>query len=135
MTEEDRQRRARHRKPTGAEWVIFAISLAVIAAVAAVLVADWAGSGKRPPSFDARPIGMDRIGDAHHVEVEVKNTGDESAADVRVDAKLTIDGEETEADETIDFLAPGEDSTVTFVFTDDPDEGTLELHVTSFREP
>ncbi|HVM08220.1 MAG TPA: hypothetical protein VM345_07160 [Acidimicrobiales bacterium] len=123
-------------KPTAAEWTIGFIAAAVIAAVAAVLVVDWsAGRAGDPPMFETTVKSVEKIGQLHHVEVEVRNIGDEAGAEVRVDAELELDTDTVEIDQTIAFLAPDEDTTVTFIFEDDPDDGDLSVEVSSYREP
>jgi uncharacterized protein (TIGR02588 family) len=46
-----------------------------------------------------------------------------------------VDGEETAADQTIDFLAGGAEQDLVFVFEDDPADGELTIEVTSFAAP
>ena len=97
--------RARPAAPT-AEWTALACSCLVLAVAGR---ADRGAARRRPrgrrhPSpwstgSPARATGL------HHVDVVVTNEGDETAANVQVSAELTIDGEATTADQTIDFLA------------------------------
>lgn len=118
-----------------AEWASFAASCVVLAIVVALLtlemrgaeapaapVAEWAGAPIEQP-------------DGFHVPVEVRNDGDQAAADVQVIATLTIDGEDTEGELTVDFLAGGATDELVFVFPEDPGDGELELRVASFSSP
>ena len=125
----------RRTAPTGAEWTIFAVAAVLIAGVAGVLLYDWLTSSTDPPIFEVRVTKTEQIDDLHHVEAEVKNVGGEAAAEVTVSASLDIDGDVTELDESVDFLSAHEDTTVTFIFEDDPADGELTVDVTSYREP
>ncbi len=118
---------------SGAEWALFALSSAVILAVVALLVAQWAASG--PPAFRATPGAVRHLQGRYQVPVTVENVGKDPAAAVTVTAELELAGEVTEAEQTLDFLAPDEEATVTFVFDRDPRSGQLSVSVSGFREP
>ena len=125
----------RRRGPSGAEWVIFAVAAVLVAAVFAVLLLDWTSDPSEPAAFDVTVERVFAVGDLHHVEAAVRNTGGESVADATVSATLETDGDPTELEEVISFLAPDEEASVTFIFEDDPDDGELTVEVSSFREP
>lgn len=127
--------RSKRKAPTVAEWTIFAVASLLIIAVAGVLVYDWLASSTEPASFEVVITKTEEIDGLHHVEAEVTNVGGEAAAEVTVGASLEIDGDVTELDEMIDFLSADEDSTVTFIFQDDPAGGELTVDVSSYREP
>lgn len=120
---------------TVAEWTTLAASCAVLLVLVAAIVVQMRG-GDEEASPVARIAGTPRVvGDQHLVDVEVANGGDLTASNVQVSASLVIDGETTEGDQTIDFLAGGEVETLVFVFADDPTDGDLSVQVTSFAEP
>lgn len=119
---------------TAAEWTSLAICSAVLVAVVALLVSELLG-----PSAAALPVArvavVRREGPIAVVEVDVRNGGDETAADVQVGASLTI-GEDVEvADVVVPFLGGGESEEVVFTFTGDPADGELEVGVTGFAVP
>lgn len=120
---------------TAAEWAIFAVSALLILTVVAVLVVDWAQHGSAPPAFRTTVRAVRLVPGGYQVPVEVQNVGEQAAAEVRVEARLDVGGEVTDAEQTIDFLAPEEDMTVTFVFEHDPRNGALSASVTAFSEP
>ncbi len=127
--------RGRPPQPTAAEWAVFAVSALAIVGVLGVLVAEWAVGPSTPPTFRTE-ITEVRPGEGRfHVPVKVKNVGSQAAAEVRVRAELTLGADMVEAEETIDFLAPGETTSVTFVFDRDPGQGRLSVAVDAFREP
>jgi uncharacterized protein (TIGR02588 family) len=118
-----------------AEWTTFAGSCLVLLAVIALIGVQML----EPPSAAAPAVTSSddpvAIGGQHQVSVEVTNEGDETAADVQVVAELTLGGETTTADQTIDFLAGSEVTDLVFVFADDPMEGELTIEVTGFAVP
>lgn len=124
------------RQPrTHAEWVALIGSCVVLGTLVLLIVAQLLGSQDAPaPTVHA--IGTSRlVGDLHHVEVTVRNDGDKTAEAVQVVAELLIDGEATEGDQVIDFLAGGEEVDLVFVFADDPDDGELTAEVAGFTIP
>ena len=127
---------ARSERPprTAAEWITFAVSVAVLLAVIGAIVVE-ASRENRP----ARPVAVvgetTRRGEQFHVAVTVENRGDEAAAAVMVVASLEVDGETSDSDQSIDFLAGDDEEDLVFVFADDPDDGELTVEVASFSEP
>ena len=120
---------------TAAEWTTLAISCGVLLLVA-WLVGSEMRAPRRPPAPVATVIGEPReVGGVHHVDVQVVNNGDETAANVQVTAVLTIDGEATTADQTIDFLAGSEEADLVFVFADDAAQGELSVVAGGFERP
>lgn len=119
---------------TAAEWTSLAICSAVLVAVVTLLVSELLG-----PSAPALPVArvatVRREGPISVVEVDVRNAGDETAADVQVGASLTIGEDVEEADVVVPFLGGGESTGVVFTFTGDPADGELEVDVTGFVVP
>ena len=60
---------------------------------------------------------------------------DEPAAGVRVSGVLDASGEVAKTEEMLDFMAPAEEATVTFIFDRDPRSGRLSVSVRAFMEP
>lgn len=117
------------------EWITFGIATAIILALVAILGSEVVG-----PTAPAAPEasiagGIEERAGAFHVPVEVVNRGDHAAAQVAVVAKLEIDGKTIEADQTIDFLAGGEEERLLFVFDDDPSDGRLTVRVSGYAKP
>ena len=120
---------------TAAEWVTFAVAVVLVLGVIALVVSEIPG-GKAPPSPAVEVGGVGERDGRFVVPVRVENRGERTAADVRVDATLTVDGEDVEeADLLVDFLSGGEKEDLEFVFDEDPDEGTLDVRVTGYRLP
>lgn len=120
---------------TAAEWVTFAVSSLVLVVVAALVVVQLR-SEETDAAPEAHRVGVVRVVDGQHfVEVAVTNTGDQTAANVQVNASLVIDGETTEGDQTVDFLAGHETEDLVFVFDDPPSDGELTVSVTGYAVP
>jgi uncharacterized protein (TIGR02588 family) len=120
---------------TSAEWTTLAVACAVLLLVVG-LIGSQMFSPRTPPAPVATVVGEPyEVGGMHHVDVRVTNRGDETAANVQVNAELTIDGEATTADQTVDFLAGEEEEDLVFVFADDPGDGELSVTVGGFGVP
>jgi len=122
------------RRFVPAELVTFLVSLAVLLGLVAAIVVLWI-DGQSPASVSVRQEAVRRDGDVHLVEVVVRNDGDDTASNVQVLATLTIEGEVTEGEQVVDFLAGEEAETLVFAFSDDPADGELELEVSSYTDP
>ncbi len=125
----------RRPQKTAAEWTVFGVAATLILAVGAILVADWALSPSNPPIFHTQVKAVRLLEGNYHVPVIVENIGNQAAREVHVTAELKTDAEAAKAEETIDFLASDEETTVTFIFTSDPRQGDLSISVIAFREP
>jgi uncharacterized protein (TIGR02588 family) len=125
------ERRAR----TGAEWIVFAIACAVLAAVTALVVVAAIVDDEA-----ARPVvaqlGEPRAeGDRYLVDADVRNEGDRTATAVEVVGDLTIGDETHSGTVTIDLLPGGANATATFAFPDDPADGELVIRIGGFTTP
>jgi uncharacterized protein (TIGR02588 family) len=124
------------RQRTTAEWITFAASSLVLAAVVGLLLLQTARADD-PASptvrVDAGEIEPD--GDRFRVPAEVRNTGDRAATNIEVSAELAASGDVETAEQTIDFLGGDETVTLVFLFAEDPADGELTIAVTSFTDP
>lgn len=114
---------------------MFGVSAVLILAVVAVLVMEWAAGRSTPPTFRTAAKTVRSLDGKYQVPVEVVNVGSQAAAGVRVRAELHLEAEVVEAEEVLDFVAPGEQTRVTFVFDRDPGKGRLSVSVRAFKEP
>lgn len=128
-------KRAPREKRSTAEWFTFVVATAVLFGIV-TLIGGEALRSKQPPRPVALVVGdPEARGDQYIVTVEVSNEGDDTAESVQVVATLEIDDETFEADQVIDFLSGGETEDLELVFPEDPDDGTLEVRVSSFALP
>ena len=121
---------------TAAEWITFALSVAIILAAVGLVVYLYVLDGNDPPVIAATAM-MDQVreeSETYFVPVAVTNSGDRTAEQVVVEAELTAAGDAPEVSEfTLDFLAGDESETGTAVFSSDPASGELTVDVISFR--
>lgn len=119
---------------SAAEWTTFAISVAIVLGLMVTILLE-----ARETNQPARPVASigttERVGEAFHVTVKVENRGHLAAEQVQVLASLEIDGETTEGDQVVDFLAGQDEQELVFVFADDPEDGKLTAEVTGFTVP
>ncbi|MEO7270018.1 MAG: hypothetical protein ABIW49_12510 [Knoellia sp.] len=119
---------------TSAEWTTFIGSCLILAVVSALVLSQLVGT--HGPAAPRASIGsVTIVGDQHHVHVEVNNAGDETAANVQVSMEFVVDGEPSEADQVIDFLAGGEKAQLVFILDDPVTEGELTVDITGYTVP
>lgn len=117
-----------------AAWTTFGLAGAVLAGVVVAVAAQI--PGRDAPADPVVELGvMARRAGGFHVQVDVANVGELTAADVAVVAELG-EGPETEsAEQTIEFLSGGERVSIVFVFAHDPRERGLAVRVAGFTRP
>ena len=119
---------------TTAEWVTFGVSCLVLLAVAALVLSRLLGAhDPAAPTVKAGPVAT--VLEQRQVPVTVGNAGHETAANVTVRLEFEVDGEPDDAEQTIDFLAGGEEVDLVFVLPEEADAGSVEARVTGFTEP
>ncbi len=120
---------------SAAEWTTFAVASLLVLTLLAVIALD-AAQTDTPAAPVAKQSGpVEEVGGRFHVAVAVTNEGDETAEAVQVVASLQVDGDTIDADQTVDFLAGGDQVDLIFVFDDDPDDGELQVAVSGFTVP
>ncbi|MEO3385336.1 hypothetical protein [Mesorhizobium sp. CAU 1741] len=88
------------------EWVFGAVSAAVVAAVLVFLAHEAIFGASRPAEFTVIVDRLEELETGTLVMVTVANTGDEAAADIGVQAEISIDGQEPSTREIrFDFIA------------------------------
>ena len=123
-------------KRNALEWVGLAISVAALAVLVGLLVADAVSGGSEPPQ-PAVNLRMDEAyeaPDAFLIPATVGNTGDTSAESVIVEATATVAGEEEISPQEIDFLPADSEVDIAFGFSARPD-GDVTVRIVGFRQP
>lgn len=117
-----------------AEWTTFVVAVAILVGLAGLIISE-----ARSTNLPAEPVAhvgvTRRVRDQWHVTVTVENRGRLAAEQVQVVASLERDGETTEGDQVVDFLAGKDEAELVFVFQDDPRDGELSADVTGFSVP
>ena len=116
------------------ERVALGVSTAILVAVFA-LVAGQLRHPHDPADPVARIETVRPVGGRFHVDVAVRNDGDQTAVNVQVSAEVETPDGSVSGDQTVDFLPGGGKQHVTFVFDDDPESGGLTVAVTGFADP
>lgn len=137
---EDTEHQQKEPSParTTVEWITLGISVLIVAAVIGLIIYAYVTQGSTPPVIDASaPVDRVRqVQDRYYLPVEVRNSGGQTAKDVRVAISLTTpDGKTETAEVLIDFLAGEETAHATAVFTRDPRQGTVAVGVISYLAP
>lgn len=116
------------------EWIVFAASLTVIAAVIGSLVLFEITRPDTPPELHVRVTGSRAAGDGFAVTVEVENRGGKTASDVMVEVEMLHSGAGRERRELhLPFVPRGGVRSGEVVFTKDPTTATLRASVLSYR--
>jgi uncharacterized protein (TIGR02588 family) len=117
------------------EWSVFAVSLALVLATLGYLISESVGGRDGPPEVVAR-LGSPRAASGGYmVPVEVSNTGQGTAEDVKVTVVLDAAGEREEAEVEIAFLPRGSRRNGWVTFRNDPAQGSLQVGPVAFEVP
>ena len=91
---------------TVAEWAMLAVACLVVGGVLAVVVAASVAGSHRPAAFELRRHRVERRAGDFYLPVDMRNVGDEAAADVTVQAELRVDGRTVaQGQQQVAFLA------------------------------
>lgn len=120
-----------------AEWVSFAISLAILASIVSLVLYRWATTDDQPPVLAITTDSKIRqVKSQFYVPFTITNAGGETAESVEISAQLIVEGRVAEeGSQTIDFLSGGEVESGAFIFSRDPRAGQLVVRVTSYKLP
>lgn len=121
-----------------AERITFAVSLAIVLAVAGFVLYQQLFGGDRPATIVATPRleAVRQQGGLYYLPIRVANEGDETAEAIRINAALANGQGTPEVVELeIDLLAGGGKANGTAIFRNDPTRGELTVRVTSYLEP
>lgn len=120
-----------------AEWISFAIAAALLAVVMGLVVLLWSSDRQRqPPILRVEQAEIRQSQDQFYVPFAVTNAGGKTAESVQVVAELRVAGVPVESGEQIlEFLSSQETAKGAFVFTHNPQNGTLVIRVASYQSP
>jgi uncharacterized protein (TIGR02588 family) len=119
-----------------AEWVAFGIASALVLAVISAIVVEWLRPDVEPPrQFELSVVEVLETPDAYHATVRVRNTGTQTAENVKVRAELRVDRSMETSEHTLRFLAGHDAAELVYVFGEDPRQGRLDVSVVSYLIP
>lgn len=117
------------------EYVIAAVGLLLVAAAIGFLGYEAFTGGNAPPNVSIEVIRVTRSSGGYLVTLAVRNTGDETAAELGIEGTVARPSQEPEtSDVTFDYLPPDSVREGGLFFTHNP-KGALTLRVLGFREP
>lgn len=119
----------RQPDPPLLEWAAAGLGLLVVLAALGVLTWHAFSGAGAPPDLEISAAGSGRSGDAWRLQVEVRNTGERTAAQVEIEGELA--GETASA--VIPYVPGHGRREAALVFSERPDEARL--RVTGWVEP
>lgn len=123
-------------KKNGLEWIVFAVSLAVVLGTVGLLVQDMVRGESSPPDLRVELGAPRRQAQGWAVPVTVRNKGGETAEGARVEVTLAVPGQPPERAGIDMAFVPGDSRREGFVtFTGDPARGRLSGRVVGFETP
>jgi uncharacterized protein (TIGR02588 family) len=119
------------------EWSVFAISALLIVALVATLIREATTEGDQPPLLRVT-IG-DTLSDGHgghRIPITVRNDGDRTAAEAKIEVTLEEGGREVERGEvTLPFVPQQSSRTGWVVFNRDPRCCRLSARAVGYQQP
>jgi uncharacterized protein (TIGR02588 family) len=117
------------------EWTVFALSLALIAGVAGLLLRQHLTGSQSPPSLSVASDAPMPAGDGYAVPLDVRNDGGTTAEEVRIEARLTWPGGEERGETVLDYVPYQSRRRAWITFSRDPRQGQFRTRVLGYREP
>lgn len=130
------QQQTPHDEISPAEWVVAVLGALVVFALIAFLIYDALRDEHRPPQLEAAIVSIEQSGSAYLVEFRVHNDGDESAANVTIEAQLSDGGAPLETyTTTLDYVPAHSTRAGAALFQRDPAQFELEVHPAAYQNP
>jgi uncharacterized protein (TIGR02588 family) len=121
-----------------AEWITLAISSLIVFGLVGLTSYFYLTASTAPAIVEAEPRLAETLqaGTRFYLPVTVRNSGGETAEEVRVRVTLTdVSGRQETAELQVQFLAGGGSSHAVVAFASDPRLGQIEAGVMSYLEP
>ena len=119
-----------------AEWIVAAVSAALVLAVLGFLIYDGVRSPRTPPDVTVEVDSIQTAGPGYLVLFRARNRGRATAAEVLVEGELEADtGKVESAETTIDYVPGGGTQRGGLYFSQDPRRLRLMLRAKGYRDP
>ena len=129
-------RKPRAPNTSTAEWIVAAVSAALVLGVLGFLIYDGVRSPSTPPDITIEIDSVQQAGPGYLVLFRARNRGRSTAAEVVVEGELEADTGKVETSETtIDYVPAGGQQRAGLFFTRDPGRLRLKLRAHGYREP
>jgi uncharacterized protein (TIGR02588 family) len=117
------------------EWMVFSLSLLLIALVLGVLLYEQLTSENLPPRLVVEIGATVRSPAGFAVPIELRNDGDRTAEAVQIEVVLVSGSEQERATATLAFVPHGSRRRAWVTFRHDPAKGSLTTRVVGYEEP
>ena len=118
------------------EWAFAVLGCGIVLGVIGYLSYRAVQADSERPRVVVRELRRERDGSEYRVDVELQNTGRETAQGLQIVAELSRGGEELESDEAIvDYLPAQSTRQIGFFFRTDPDSAELTIRPAGFNYP
>ncbi len=117
----------------GAEWVSLSVSLIILATVVGMIIWLWVREPGGPARFKIERGEIHSEAGLSHLRVTVTNVGGTAAREIRVEGKLSANGQDERPTTTIDFLPVQAREEIVLIFRGEPSGASLE--VVSYQQP
>ena len=129
-------RKPRAPNTSTAEWIVAALSAALVLGVVGFLIYDGVRSPSTPPDVTIEIDSVQQAGPGYLVLFRARNRGRSTAAEVVVEGELEADTGKVETSQTtIDYVPAGGQQRAGLFFTHDPGRLRLKLRAHGYREP
>ena len=119
-----------------AEWIVAAISAALVFGVIGYLIYDGVSHPQTPPSVTVEVDSIQAAGPGYLVLLRAVNRGRTTAADVMLEGELRADTGRVEYSRTtVDYVPAGGEQSAGLYFRRDPRQLRLQLRAHGYREP
>lgn len=134
---DDEKKQKERTGPSLLEWIAAAVgALVAIAIVVLIGIEAFRSNGNEPPRLEVRALSVSGTAGSYVVEIEVSNTGHQTAAGVTVEGELMEGGERVESSTATVTYVPGRsERKAGLLFTRDPRALQLEVRATGYEEP
>jgi uncharacterized protein (TIGR02588 family) len=129
-------RKPRAPNTSTAEWIVAAVSAALVLGVVGFLIYDGVRSPTTPPDVTVEIDSIQPAGPGYLVLLRAENRGRSTAAEVMVEGELEADTGSVETSQTtIDYVPAGGLQRAGLYFAHDPRRLRLKLRAHGYREP
>jgi uncharacterized protein (TIGR02588 family) len=129
-------RKPRAPDTSTAEWIVAAVSAALVLGVLGFLIYDGVRHPLTPPNVTLEVDSIQAAGPGYLVLLRARNQGRSTAAEVVVEGELQADTGRVESSQTtIDYVPGGGQQSAGLYFTRDPRQLKLKLRAHGYREP
>lgn len=117
------------------EWILAAVSAAVVLALLGFLVMEAVTKTGSQPDIGLTLVEVRELNGRFFADVDVENSGHAAAADLVISAIAGPPGQALAAHAILDYAPPESTASITLGFARPVSAGSIELTVSGYREP